>query len=472
MNPSSGEVTNEGEVTGDGEVTDDGGASGDGEWPNPVYAWYVVGVLMLAYTNSFIDRQILNLLIEPIRNDLNISDTQVSLLAGFAFSIFYTLMGVPIARLADQKNRTVIIAVGVAVWSAMTAVCGTARNFWQLFLARVGVGVGEATLSPAAFSIMADYFPKHKLARAFSVYSMGVYFGAGLAMIIGGVVVRLVTDAGAVTLPVVGEVLPWQITFFYVGLLGLPIFLLVLTIREPLRRGLKAKGVPQDGNASALPVLLAFLRVNRATVVFHFLAFSSIGIGIVGFMTWTPTLFIRTWGWDASTIGLAYGFIMFGLGTAGVYSGGYFADWLERRGRKDAILRAACYAGIVAVPFAVVTPLLPTAELALAGLCVTSFLLAFPQGLPAAALQVITPNPLRAQMTALYFLVGNLIALGFGPTLVALVTDFGFGDPMKLRYSMAVVSGTMIPLGALLAYLSLKPYRASRERAEADEADD
>lgn len=439
----------------------------DGEWPNPVYAWYVVGVLMLAYTNSFIDRQILALLVEPIRADLAITDTQVSLLAGLAFSIFYTLMGVPIARLADQKNRKVIIAFGVAFWSAMTALCGAARNFWQLFAARVGVGVGEATLSPAAFSIMADYFPKHKLARAFSVYSMGVYFGAGLAMIIGGIVVRMVMDAGTVTLPALGEVRPWQLTFFFVGVLGLPIFLLVLTIREPVRRGLKAAGVPEKQNASSLPVLLAFLRVNALTVVFHFLAFSMIGIAIAGYMVWTPTLFIRTWGWEASTIGLAYGGIMFVLGTAGVYAGGWVADWLESRGRRDAILRAAFYAGVVTVPFAVATPLMPSGGLALAGLAVTSFLLAFPQGLPAAALQVITPNPLRAQMTALYFLVGNLIALGFGPTLVALVTDFGFHDPMKLRYSMAVVSATVIPLGVLLSYLALRPYRASRARAEA-----
>jgi MFS family permease len=442
----------------------------DGDWPDPAYAWYVVGVLMLAYTNSFIDRQILALLVEPIRADLAISDTQVSLLAGLAFSIFYTLMGVPIARLADQKNRKAIIAFGVAFWSAMTALCGAARNFWQLFAARVGVGVGEATLSPAAFSIMADYFPKHKLARAFSVYSMGVYFGAGLAMIIGGIVVRMVMNAGAVTLPLLGEVRPWQMTFFFVGMLGLPIFLLVLTIREPVRRGLKAAGVPADERASSLPVLLAFLRLNARTVFFHFLAFSMIGIAIAGYMVWTPTLFIRTWGWDASTIGLAYGGIMFVLGTAGVYAGGFVADWLESKGRRDAILRAAFYGGLVTVPFAVATPLMPNAWLALAALGLTSFLLAFPQGLPAAALQVITPNPLRAQMTALYFLVGNLIALGFGPTLVALVTDFGFADPMKLRYSMALVSATVIPLGVLLSFLALRPYRESRDRADAPSA--
>jgi MFS family permease len=375
-------------------------------------------------------------------------------------------MGVPIARLADQHNRKAIIATGVAVWSAMTVLCGAARNFWQLFLARVGVGVGEATLSPAAFSIMADYFPKHKLARAFSVYFMGVYFGAGLALIIGGVVVRLVTDAGAVTLPVLGEIHPWQLTFFCVGLLGLPIFLLILTVREPVRRGLKAAGVPEGVNASSLPVLLAFLRANARLVVFHFLACSMFGIGIIGYLVWTPTLFVRTWGWEASTIGLAYGAILFTLGTAGVYAGGVVADWLERRGHRDAMLRAICYGGIVTVPIAVATPLASNVWLALVGLAITSFMLAFPQGLPAAALQVITPNPLRAQVSALYFLVSNLIVIGLGPTVVALVTDYGFGDPMRLRYSMAIVSATAIPIGVALAWLALKPYRASRDRAE------
>jgi MFS family permease len=438
----------------------------DRDWPNPVYSWYVVGVLMLAYTNAYIDRQILSLLIEPIRADLEISDTQVSLLAGIAFTLFYTLLGVPIARLADQKNRKAIIAAGISVWSAMTAACGLAGNFWHLFLARIGVGVGEATLSPAAFSIIADYFPKHQLARAFSVYSMGVYFGAGLAMIIGGMVIRMVIDAGATTLPLIGEIKPWQITFFYVGLLGLPIFLLILTIREPVRRGLVAASADDSQNPSSTAALLAFLRVNKVAVLYHFLAFSMVGIAITGYMVWTPTLFIRTWGWQAADIGLAYGGIMFVLGTAGVYSGGYLADWMEKKGYRDATLRAACFAAIAAIPFAVATPLMPNSTMALLFLAVTCFLMAVPQGLPAAALQLITPNSLRAQMTALYFLVGNMLALGFGPTLVALVTDYAFGDPLDLRYSLSLVSAVVLPLGGVLSYLALKPFRASRDRAD------
>ncbi|MEJ8567892.1 spinster family MFS transporter [Elongatibacter sediminis] len=438
-----------------------GNPTREAPWPKPVYAWYVVGVLMLAYTNSFIDRQILSLLIEPIRRDLQITDTQISLLAGIAFTIFYTVMGVPIARLADQRNRRRIITFGLAFWSVMTATCGLARNFWHMFAARVGVGVGEATLSPAAMSIISDYFPVGKLARAISIYSMGVYFGAGLALIIGGLVVQLVSQAGSVTLPVVGEIFPWQMTFFVVGLMGLPVLLLLMTVREPVRRGVAASGSAEAAAASSLPALKAFIRRNARTVVFHFAAFSCIGVGIAGFLVWTPTLFIRTWGFEASQIGFIYGFILFIGGTSGVYAGGYVADWLQNRGHDDAILRAAFYCSVAVVPFAVLTPLAPNPSLAIAGLAVTAFLLAFPQGLPAAALQVITPNALRAQMTAVYFLVGNLIANGFGPTLYALVTDYVFKDPAMLRYSMAWGSGIVLPLGALFAWLALKPYRAS-----------
>lgn len=432
-------------------------------WPRPVYAWYVVGVLMLAYTSSFIDRQILSLLVEPIRRDLQVSDTEISLLAGLAFTIFYTLMGVPIARLSDRKSRKIVIAVGVATWSLMTALCGAAKNFWQLFLARVGVGVGEATLSPAAFSMLADYFPVHKLARAFSVYSMGVYLGAGLAMIIGGLVVKFVMQAGNLELPLVGEIRPWQTTFFVVGALGVPVFLLILTIREPLRRGLDKSAA--SNNASSTPVLLAFMRSNRRTIAFHFAAFSAIGTGAVGYMVWTPTLFIRTWGWEASTIGLTYGSILLTCGGAGVYAGGFVADWLQGRGRDDAILRAAFYSSLAVIPFAVLTPLMPTAELAIGGLAIATFLFSFPQGLPAAALQVFTPNALRAQMTAIFFLVGNLIASGLGPTLFALVTDYVFRDALMIRYSIAGVCAVAMSLGATFAYLALKPYRGSVQRA-------
>jgi len=434
-------------------------------WPNPVYSWYVVGVLMLAYTNSFIDRQILTLLVEPIRADLGVTDLQISLLAGLAFTLFYTLMGIPLARLADQSNRRNIIVAGIASWSLMTALCGTAQNFWQLFLARIGVGVGEATLSPAAFSIMSDYFPKNRIARAFSVYSMGVFLGAGLAMMIGGLVIKMVQAAPPVELPLIGQIYSWQLTFFVVGLLGLPILLLLLTIKEPFRRGLAAKAESSSG--ASFKDLKEFLRENSKTVIWHFTAFSLLGIGIITYLIWTPTWLIRTYGWDAPKTGLVFGGLILVLGTSGAYAGGFVADWFQDRGREDAILRATMYGGLLAIPFGIATPLMPNETSAVICLAFTSFLIAFPQGLPAAALQVISPNRLRAQMTALYFLVGNMIALGVGPILVALFTDVVFEDPMMLRYSMSIVCAIVFPLGVGAVYMSLKPYRASVERTRA-----
>ena len=436
------------------------------DYPNPVYSWYVVGILMLAYTNSFIDRQILSLLIEPIQRDLGINDTQISLLAGLAFAIFYTVMGVPIARLADQKNRRTIILWGISIWSVLTATCGLAKNFWHLFFSRMGVGVGEATLSPAAMSMISDYFPVAKIARAISIYSMGVYFGAGLALIIGGFVVKLVSESGNVGIPLIGEVFSWQITFFYVGLMGLPIFLLLLTIKEPRRRGINVSDPEEAKKASSLPVLKAFVRINRKTIFYHFATFSCLGIAVVGYMIWTPTFFIRTYGWDAPKIGMIYGIILFFGGTSGVYAGGALADWLTKRGYKDGILRAAVFGIICSIPFSVLTPLMASPTLAVMGLTASCFFMSFPQGLPAAALQVIAPNPLRAQMVALYFLVAGLIANAFGPTLYALMTDYAFGDPMMIRYSLSSVSAFVLPLAALFGVLALKPFRKSVIDAE------
>ena len=178
------------------------------DYPDPVYAWYVLLILFLAYTVAYIDRQIMALLIEPIKRDLHISDTQVSLLIGFAFVIFYTFAGIPIGRLADKKNRRVIIATGIFFWSLLTAVCGLARNFWQLFLARIGVGIGESCLSPAAYSLIADYFPKSRRSMAIGLYSSGIYVGAGLALVVGGFVIQLIANMHEVVIPVIGHLYP------------------------------------------------------------------------------------------------------------------------------------------------------------------------------------------------------------------------------------------------------------------------
>jgi len=204
--------------------------------PSVGYARYVVFVLMVVYTLSFIDRQILSLLVGSIKRDLAISDTRIGLLQGLAFGVFYTFLGLPLGRIADTRNRKNLITIGVLFWSLMTALCSGARSFTTLFLARMGVGVGEATLAPGAFSLITDSFPKERLGRALSVYSMGIFIGSGLALIVGGAVVDFTVRIPSVTLPVLGLMASWRLTFLIVGIPGLLVALWVYSIREPLRK--------------------------------------------------------------------------------------------------------------------------------------------------------------------------------------------------------------------------------------------
>jgi len=239
-----------------------------------LYEWYVVGLCMVAYIFSFVDRQILALMIEPIKADLQISDTQFSLLHGLAFSLFYAFMGMPIAYLADRFSRPKIIAIGVVFWSLATAACGLSKNFLHMFLARIGVGVGEAALSPSAYSMFSDMFPKEKLGRAVGIYSIGSFVGGGLAFLVGGYVIALLKDMNTIEVAFLGAMKAWQLAFFIVGLPGIVVGLLIwLTVRDPARKGLQ---VDAQGRAKKVAMSdgLRFLARHRATFTCHYLGFS------------------------------------------------------------------------------------------------------------------------------------------------------------------------------------------------------
>ncbi|HEX7034799.1 MAG TPA: MFS transporter [Pseudomonadales bacterium] len=445
----------------------------------PWRAWAALGVLMLAYTVSFIDRTLLSLLIPPIQRDLGISDTEASLLAGLAFAVFYTVMGIPLGRLADRWHRRNLIALGITVWCVMTAACGLARNFWQLFAARVGVGIGEASLSPAAYSLIADLFPRHLLGRAIAVYSIGLPVGSGLALLVGGLVIGRVSDLGPMTLPVVGELAPWQLTFVLVGLPGILVALLLLLVREPERRdraasvgaaivgaasGRESLGVrgqrplPQSAQA---PDLLPFLRRNRRVLLHHFTGLSLLVVIVYGSNAWIPTFFIRSHGWSATAIGYAYGLVFLTCGTAGLLAGGQLADRWWRQGRTDAHLRVVLLSLVTMAPAFALMGLVPSATAAVALLALATFTSSLHGGVAGAALQLITPNELRGQMTAVYFFIANLIGLGVGPSAVALITDFGFADQQALGRSIAVLALLAAPLSAVCLWTGLGPYRAS-----------
>ncbi len=423
------------------------------------YAWYVVAVLMLAAVSSFVDRQILNLLVGPIRRDLQISDTAMSLLMGFSFAIFYTILGLPIGRLADTKSRRLIIAVGIAFWSVMTAVCGIIQSYGQLFLARIGVGIGEATLSPSAHSLIADYFPKEKLATAFSVYTTGIYIGSGMAFLLGGLVISLAKEQGTVDIPVIGPVFQWQVIFFYIGLPGILIALLALTIREPLRRG----SLLINGAAAEVSIrdVIAHIRAIWKTFFCHNIGYSFFIMAGYGGAAWIPTFFIRTYGWTAPQVGLVYGLSIMIFGTIGVLLGGFYADRLSVKGYADARLRVGILAAVGLIISTIFMTLSPSGWFAAAMLIPANLCATFPIGAAAAAIQPIVPNQRRAQAMAIYMFMQNLLGLGLGPTLVALVTDYVFGYDAAVGYSILVINVTALSLAAIILWYGLAPYRAS-----------
>ena len=427
------------------------------------YPWLVVAILMVAYVFSFVDRQILNLLVGPIRRDLGISDTQMSLLMGFSFAIFYTILGIPLGRLADSSSRRGLIAAGVVVWSMMTTLCGVARTYWQLFLFRVGVGVGEATLSPAAYSMIADYFPPERRATAISVYSMGIYLGSGLAFLLGGLVIQFAVAQGEVSLPLVGAVRPWQLVFFVLGGSGIVFSLAFLLVREPPRGGIHVSGGVPFGK------VVAHLWKNRRTVLCHNLGFAMIAFCSYGAAAWVPSFFIRTFGWKAGEVGIIYGLIVMVFGCLGILFGGWLTDHWLKQGKTDAALRVGICASSVAIVGGVY--LLPDSGTLAAILMVPSvFALGMPFGAAPAAIQEIVPNQMRGQTSAVYLFIVNLIGLGIGPTAVALVTDYVFHDDQALKWSMLIVGtiANLVAIGFLVG--GMKSYRETLQRSRAAQA--
>ncbi len=436
-------------------------------YPSQRYAWYAVGVLTLVYVFSFIDRQILNLLVQPIRRDLGISDTQMSLLMGFSFAIFYTFFGILLGWLADRHSRRSLIAVGFIFWSIMTAGCGLARNFWQMLLLRMGVGVGEAALSPSAYSIISDYFPRERRATAISVYSMGIYIGSGLAYLLGGTVVGYASVQGHWDLPIIGETRPWQVIFFIVGLPGVLLSALVYTVREPLRRGLKMVRTADGALKSArVPIgeAYGYLLQNGKTFICHTVGFALLSFSSYGASAWIPTMFVRNHGWSASRAGIVYGTIVMIFATLGVATGGWVADKMAARGHRDATMRVGFIVAVAWFPFGMLYPIMSDPNLAALLLIPSVFLASAPFGVAPAAIQQIMPNEMRGQASAIYLFVVNLIGLGLGPTAVALTTDYIFRDDNAVNYSLLIVGTIAHVISGILLWAGLKPFLQSLDR--------
>jgi MFS family permease len=437
-------------------------APAEKSYPSLGYAWYVVAVLTLAYVFSFIDRQILNLLVGPIQRDLGISEKKMSLLMGASFAVFYTFFGIPLARLADTRSRRMLITVGIVCWSLMTAGCGLTRKFWQLAVMRMGVGIGEASLSPSAYSLIADYFrPEHR-STAIGVYSIGIYIGTGLAFILGGMVIGYTSTQESFDLILIGPIRSWQLVFFIVGLPGLLVGLLLLSVREPTRQGVARS---EDGRPGAAEVPIrqvwGYISDNWATFLCLNLGLALVSLFGYGATSWIPTFFIRRHGWTPANTGMVFGWIVAVSGTLGIVTGGRLADWMRRKGRVDANFRVAWLSVIAALPFLALFPIASAGFWAAVFLTPAIFFCSMPFGLAPAAIQQMMPNSMRAQATACYLFVINLIGLGLGPTVVAVLTEDVFQDKNAVHYSLLIVAIAAHSGAAVLLGLGLKPYRQS-----------
>jgi MFS family permease len=438
-------------------------ASEEPPYPSAPRAWCAVVLLLLLYVLSFVDRQVINLMVAPIRAEFAIGDFGASLLMGFGFAVFYTFFGIPIARLADTRSRRAIVAAGLAVWSAMTAACGFARTYTQLILARMGVGVGEAALSPSAYSSIADAFPPQRRGAAMGVYSMGSYLGSGLAFLLGGYLIGFVGEDRLHEIPLVGTVHSWQLVFLLVGLPGLLLLPLLATIPEPFRRG--GRGLRGSGAVSSREAW-RYLRENKAAFLCHNLGFALLAFSGYGSGAWTPTFLQRNHGMSAAESGIALGWIMTLAGTLGIVFGGWLADRLAAGGRRDAMMRVGLIASLVWIPAGVLYPIVEDRSLALALMVPALFTSGMPWGAAAAAVQEMTPNPMRAQATAVYLFVISLIGLGIGPSAVAFLTDYVFRDDLAVRWSLMWVSLAAHVGAALFLRSGLRPFVRSLDRCK------
>jgi MFS family permease len=431
-------------------------------WPSPARAWYAVGIFALALMINFLDRGILNLLIEPVKHDLHLSDLQMGILVGVAYILFYVILGLPIARLVDSRSRRLIIGTGLMIWSVMTAVCGVAQNFWQLFAARVGVGVGEACSGPSTYSMLSDLFPPEKLPRAVSVLNFGFVAGNALASLLGGALIHLVSTLPPLSLPQIGVLRPWQLTFILVAIPGVIVAALFGTVKEPVRRG-------RIGSAKSIPVrdVVRFLLDNRKAYGPMFLGLAFNSVVFFGIQTWTPPFFTRTFGWTSAQIGVIFGLVLLIVAPVGLICGSMLAERFAKQGRADANLLVTLIAFALAVPASILFPLMPTPELSIAMLGVLFFVAMLSPGPQNAALQIITPNQMRGQVTALYLFIFNAVGFGMGATVVAFVTNHIFHNEAMVGYSMVAVGAVLGPIAVAFIWSGLKPYAASVLRARA-----
>jgi MFS family permease len=422
-------------------------------------AWYTVGVLSLLYAVSIVDRLIMPMAVVDMRRSLGISDFQVSLMMGFAFALFYTTCGLPIGAAVDRYPQRWVIFIGIVLWSLAAAACGLARNGTQLFAARMGVGAGEAAISPASYSIMSALFAKDRLAGPISLYTMGGTLGGAFAVLIGGLLLQFFSAHGGLTIWYFGPLQPWQSLFVVTGLPGVVIALLIFTVSEPSRAAVQRQQPPFDRKFTD------FVKCEWQLLTLLLCGFGAAAMLPYGLAAWIPSLLRRSYGIQPAEIGRTYGLIVALCGIAAHSTNGFAVDWLFRRGLKAAHLWFFIVSAAVAAPIVAVAFLSGAYRYALVGIIVAHLILTPFVGYAAAAVQLITPAGMNGRMSAVFLFVISVFGLGLGPSVVAALTDFVFHSDAMLGRSLAVFVAVAATCAAVLLAAARGRYLAAVERA-------
>lgn len=396
-----------------------------------------------------------------MKEDLGVGDTQIGWLYG-VFALFYAVAALPIATMADKKSRKHIIAIGIFLWSLMTIACGLTRSYWQIFVARIGVGIGEATLSPSTTSLIGDYFPRKDIPLAMSIFGTGPVIGTGIAFVIGGFVLNIVEGVDPLILPYFGTLKPWQQTFVYLGIPGVFLAGFFLLIREPVRR----PSINVDESKSNTSQLIDFYRENSRTIIFHHLGFVSLVLTGYAFVFWSITFFVRIHDVPAAEASQTFGWIFIIFGPMGPLAIAFLARFLTNKGHSDANITAGMIGGILTIPCVLAITAAPTATWAFIFYAPALAAVNSPFGIAAGSLPIIAPPHLRARVAAVYMLAGALGML-FGPPLAGAFNEYIFPDPDGVRYSMIAMTCFFGFTGVILLWMGRKHYAVSLDRANA-----
>ena len=444
-------------------------AQGHGQgYPSPARAWGIVAILIVAAMLSYVDRQVIAIVAQPMKADLKLTDTALSLLYS-AFAIFYALAALPLGRMADVYNRKWLITIAIVIWSMMTMACGMTRNYILLFLARIGVGVGEAALVPASNSMVADLFPREKVPLALSFFQTGSVMGSGIAFIVGGATLSFMNDLAQQSLPIFDDMAAWQLCFIALGIPGVLVVLMMLFLREPVRRSMSGAVQTTPRQAAPMPELMAFYRRNWKTFTFHHLGFLAFALSGFALVFWTLPFFTRVHGVDTALASQIFGWMFFICGPLGVVWAAMQAAWFSKRGRRDANIISGLIGGALTMPVIILIQLMPNATWAFILYVPVLFFANAPFGLAYGALPVITPPAMRAQVTAFYMLFLSS-GMAFGPVIAGIFNDHLFPGTDGVRYSLMTLTSICGVLGTLSLWACRKPYIRSLEDADAMEA--